>query len=115
MSRHPKHYGLEALGETPPGRFQAAALRQDELMHVDHEEQLLRKLRASLAGDQHGFTAETDGRSGVLILNRGHYRGVWRWMDGGYSFTPGGYASSTHSAPTPQEAVRYTLDHVCRQ
>ena len=64
---------------------------------------------------QHGFTAETDGRSGVLILNRGHYRGVWRWMDGGYSFTPGGYASSTHSAPTPQEAVRYTLDHVCRQ
>lgn len=84
-------------------------------MHVDHETQLLHKLRVSFAGNERGFTAEADGQSGVLILNRGHYRGVWHWADGAYAFTPGGYASSTHSAPTPQEAVRYTLHHVCKQ
>jgi hypothetical protein len=96
----------------PLGVGDAAGL---DHMHVDREEQLLRRLRDSLSEEQRGFTAEMDGRSGVLILNRGHYRGVWHWLDGAYSFTPGGYASSTHSAPTPQDAVRYTLDHVCKQ
>jgi len=51
----------------------------------------------------------------VLILKKGHYRGVWYWTDGSYCFTPGSYASSTYAALTPQEAVRFTLDHVCRQ
>jgi hypothetical protein len=40
---------------------------------------------------------------------------VWRWTGAGYAFTPGGYNSATHSALTPQEAVRYTLENVCRQ
>jgi hypothetical protein len=84
-------------------------------MHGDRVEQLLTTLRVSLDADRRGFTVEADGLSGVLILNRGHYRGVWRWADGNFAFTPGGYGSSTHSAPSPQEAVRYTLDHVCRQ
>jgi hypothetical protein len=84
-------------------------------MHADWEQQLLHRLRVSLAEDARGFTVEPAGPSGVLILNKGHYRGVWRWANGSYAFTPGGYASSTHSAPTPQEAVRFTLDHVCRQ
>ena len=70
---------------------------------------------SSLADDARGFTAESAGASGVLILNNGHYRGVWHWMDGNYSFTPGGYGNSTHAAPTPQDAVSFTLDHVCRQ
>jgi hypothetical protein len=83
-------------------------------MRGDRVGQLLSSLQVSLAGDRRGFTAEADGLSGVLILNRGHYRGVWHWGDDGYSFTPGGYGSSTHSAPTSQDAVRYTLDHVCR-
>jgi hypothetical protein len=83
-------------------------------MH-DRVDQLLSTLRVSLAEDRRGFTAEADGPSGVLILNRGHYRGVWHWADGSYAFTPGGYGSSTHSSPTPQDAARYTLDHVCRQ
>ena len=72
-------------------------------------------LSASLADDARGFTAESAGPSGVLILNNGHYRGVWHWVDGSYAFTPGGYGTSTHSAATPQDAVRFTLDHVCRQ
>lgn len=76
---------------------------------------MLRTLSLSLASDARGFTAESAGPGGVVILNKGHYRGVWHWSEGIYSFTPGGYGSSTHSAPTPQEAVRYTLDHVCRQ
>ena len=85
------------------------------MMHANQEQQLLRNLRVSLADDARGFTVESAGPSGVLILNNGHYRGVWRWMGEVYSFTPGGYASSTHCSPTPQEAVRFTLDHVCRQ
>jgi hypothetical protein len=85
------------------------------MREADEEHQLLSKLRASFAADSRGFTAERDGQSGVLVLNRGHYRGVWHWAGGSYSFTPGGYGASTHSAPTPQDAVRYTLDHVCRQ
>jgi hypothetical protein len=51
----------------------------------------------------------------VVVLNNGHYRGVWHWARGNYAFTPGGYASSTHCSATPHDAVRYTLDHVCRQ
>lgn len=85
------------------------------MANADQEQQLLHKLRVALAGNARGFTAECDGPSGVVILNNGHYRGVWHWMEGSYSFTPGGYASSTHSAPTDGDAVRYTLDHVCRQ
>ncbi len=84
-------------------------------MHADQEKQLLRKLRVTLAEDSRGFTVESAGLSGVVILNKGHYRGVWHWADGNYSFTPGGYGSSTHSAPTHGDAIRYTLDHVCRQ
>jgi hypothetical protein len=85
------------------------------MAHADQDQQLLSSLSASLADHARGFTAEAAGPSGVLILNNGHYRGVWRWMDGSYAFTPGGYGTSTHSAVTPQDAVRFTLDHVCRQ
>ena len=84
-------------------------------MHGDRVEQLLTTLRVFLDANRRGFSVETDGLSGVLILNRGHYRGVWRWRDGAYAFTPGGYGTSTHSANTPQDALRYTLDRVCRQ
>ena len=84
-------------------------------MHADQERQLLRTLRATLAEDARGFTVEPAGLSGVVILNKGHYRGVWHWASGNYAFTPGGYASSTHCSATPHDAVRYTLDHVCRQ
>ena len=96
----------------------AVALGHEEqgaMTNADQEQQLLHKLRVSLADNARGFTAEAGGPSGVVILNKGHYRGVWHWMEGGYTFTPGGYANSTHSAPTPQDAIRFTLDHVCRQ
>jgi hypothetical protein len=86
--------------------------RQETMGRADQEQQLLHKLCVSLAD---GFTAESAGASGVLILNNGHYRGVWHWTDGNYAFTPGGYGNSTHSAPTPQDAVSFTLNHVCRQ
>ena len=61
-----------------------------------------------------GFTAQSDGPSGVLILSRGHFRGIWRCSDGQYSFTPGGYGAATYSAASAEEAVHYTLEHVCR-
>ncbi len=79
------------------------------------ERQLLRTLRMTLADKAQGYTVESAGLTGVVILNKGHCRGVWHWSDGSYSFTPGGYGSSTHSAASPGDAVRYTLDHVCRQ
>jgi hypothetical protein len=85
------------------------------MTEVDPGNQLLRRLRSSFADNARGFTAESDGQLGVLILSKGHYRGVWHWVDGSYAFTPGGYGSSTHCAPTPQDAVSYTLQHVCRQ
>lgn len=84
-------------------------------MRINPEEQLLRTLSDTLATDSRGFTALADWPTGVLILNKGHYRGVWCWRDGAYAFTPGGYGTSTHSANTPQDALRYTLDRVCRQ
>jgi hypothetical protein len=85
------------------------------MIEADQEQQLLSQLRASFADHARGFTAEAAGQSGVLIFNKGHYRGVWHWMDGAYSFTPGGYGSSMHCAQTPQDAVRHTLEQVCRQ
>jgi hypothetical protein len=85
------------------------------MMRTNQDEQLLNTLNASLEIGSRGFTALADWPTGVLILNRGHYRGVWRWRDGDYAFTPGGYGTSTHQANTPQDAVRYTLDRVCRR
>jgi hypothetical protein len=110
-----------ADGGAPHARFKFSIDRVQKtttagtMADADQDQQLLRSLSASLADHARGFTAEAAGPSGVLILNNGHYRGVWRWMDGSYAFTPGGYGTSTHSAVTPQDAVRFTLDHVCRQ
>jgi hypothetical protein len=75
---------------------------------------LLAELRAAFAADKGGFTAQSDGPSGVLILCRGHFRGIWRCGDGEFSFTPGGYGAATYSAASAEEAVHYTLEHVCR-
>jgi hypothetical protein len=82
---------------------------------VQQEERLLASLRELWTSNPSAFTAVADGPSGVLILNHGHCRGVWCWSDGAYNFTPGGYGASTYSALTHQEAVRFTIDHVCRQ
>ncbi|HWB44944.1 MAG TPA: hypothetical protein VG900_05825 [Hyphomicrobiaceae bacterium] len=82
---------------------------------VVHEERLLVALRQVWANEASPFTAIADGPSGVLILNNGHCRGVWSWREGAYNFTPGGYGASTYAALTHQEAVRFTIDHVCRQ
>jgi hypothetical protein len=75
---------------------------------------LLTELRAAFAGDMRGFTAQSERPSGVLILSRGHFRGIWRCSDGQYSFTRGGYGVATYLAATAEEAVHYTLEHVCR-
>jgi hypothetical protein len=79
------------------------------------EDHLLAKLRQSLGLDSRGFTAVSEPRSGVLILYNSHYRGIWHWQGGVFTFTPGGYGTPTFSATTAHEAVLYTLDHVCRQ
>jgi hypothetical protein len=85
------------------------------MVRADQEQELLRTLSASLSEHAGGFTAEAAGGAGVVVLNKGHYRGVWHWTDGSYSFTPGGYAHSTHSADTAQDAVSFTLNRVCRR
>jgi hypothetical protein len=74
---------------------------------------LLAELHAAFAADKRGFTAQSDWPSGVLILSKGHFRGIWRCRDGQYSFTPGGYGTATYSAASAEEAVHYTLAHVC--
>ena len=78
------------------------------------EEMLLAELRTAFAADTRGFTAQSDWPSGVLILCKGHFRGIWRCSDDQYSFTPGGYGTATYQAASAEEAVHYTLEHVCR-
>ena len=120
-ARGSKRVAPGADGGAPHARFnrcidRVQKQRRQELWHTPiRTSSCCSSLSASLADHARGFTAEAAGPSGVLILNKGHYRGVWRWMDGSYAFTPGGYGTSTHSALTPQDAVRFTLDHVCRQ
>jgi hypothetical protein len=74
---------------------------------------LLAELSAAFAEDKRGFTAQSDAPSGVLVLSKGHFRGIWRCSDGEYSFTPGGYGAATYTAGSAEEAVHYTLEHVC--
>jgi hypothetical protein len=78
------------------------------------EQLLLTELRAAFAMDRRGFTAQSERPSEVLILSRGHFRGIWRCSDGQYTFTPGGYGAATYTAASAEEAVQYTLQHVCR-
>ena len=84
------------------------------MSRLRQEELLLTELRTAFAADKRGFTAQSERPSEVLILSRGHFRGIWRCSDGQYSFTPGGYGVATYWAASVEEAVHYTLEHVCR-
>lgn len=84
------------------------------MSRLRQEEVLLAELREAFETDMRGFSAQSDGPSGVLILSKGRFRGIWRCRDGHYAFTPGGYGAETYSATSTEEAVRYTLEHVCR-
>ena len=83
-------------------------------MQADQAQRLLHTLQTTLAEDARGFTAEPAGAFGIVILNKGHYRGVWHWTGESYSFTPGGYSNSTHSARSPQDVLDFTLNSICR-
>jgi hypothetical protein len=84
------------------------------MSRLKQEEVLLGQLRTAFAADRRGYAAQSDWPSGVLILSNGHFRGIWRCTDGEYSFTPGGYGAPTYIAVSAEEAVHYTLEHVCR-
>ena len=84
------------------------------MSRLRQEEVLLAELREAFGTDERGFSAQSDWPSGVLILSNGRFRGIWRCNDGHFSFTPGGYGAETYSATSTEEAVRYTLEHVCR-
>jgi len=81
---------------------------------LEQEQVLLAELREAFETDPRGFSAQSDWPSGVLILSNGRFRGIWRCRDCYYAFTPGGYGAETYSATSTEEAVRYTLEHVCR-
>jgi hypothetical protein len=84
------------------------------MSRLKQEELLLKELRRAFGSDPNGFTAQSDWPSGVLILSNGHFRGIWRCQEGHFAFTPGGYGTQTYTASSPEEAVRYTIDHICR-
>lgn len=84
------------------------------MSRLKQEELLLTELRKAFGSQMQGFTAQSDWPSGVLILSKGHFRGIWRCSEGHFAFTPGGYGMVTYSASSAEEAVRYTLEHVCR-
>ena len=59
------------------------------MSRLRQEEVLLAELREAFGTDTRGFSAQSDGPSG-------------------------GYGAETYSATSAEEAVRYTLEHVCR-
>jgi hypothetical protein len=84
------------------------------MLRLRQEELLLTELRAAFASTRRGFTAHSERPSEVLILSRGHFCGIWRCRDGEYAFTPGGFGPAMYVAASAEEAVYYTLEHVCR-
>ena len=59
-------------------------------------------------------TANVEATGGVVITFVGHVRGIWRHKGGTFSFTPGGYVSPTFTTPHLEEAVRHSLDVICK-
>jgi hypothetical protein len=54
------------------------------------------------------FTVEAGDRGGVVILRRGHMRGIWRCQDHVFTWTPAGYNEPMHRSATVASALAYT-------
>ncbi|HRK18308.1 MAG TPA: hypothetical protein PK970_05065 [Hyphomicrobiaceae bacterium] len=80
----------------------------------EQEDALLGALRTAFADGNRRCSAHGDKPAGVLILWLGHLRGVWFCREGRFHFVPGGYASPTISVDSLDDALDYTLRHVCQ-
>lgn len=56
-----------------------------------------------------GFSFVMGPEGGVVIDRWGHVRGIWRFKDGHFGWTPPSYNSPVHWVATAEAAVRYTL------
>lgn len=80
----------------------------------DQEDALLEALRGVFADGNGRCSAHGDRPAGVLILWLGHLRGIWYSRNGRFHFMPGGYVNSTVSFGSLEEAVTYTIEHICQ-
>ena len=74
-----------------------------------HEMELLARIQGLIHGNNVGLTAGFGDDGGALIERRGHLRGIWRCMDGGFSWTPAGYNEPVFQAKNLEDAVTFTL------
>lgn len=78
------------------------------------EDELHDALIAAFAKSKSNCTAFADRSAGVLILRDDHLRGIWFWRNRCFEFVPGGYTAATKTANSAEEAVVYTLQHICK-
>lgn len=69
--------------------------------------QLLAAFNADTGLAEAGVTA-IDTVHGVALEHDGHFRGIWQWRHGAFTFTAAGYNEPAISVDTVAEAVIYT-------
>ena len=79
----------------------------------EREQELLQALTLAFKRDRRICTAFVDQRTGIALQCDGHFRGLWRAVDGGYAFFPSGYGAPKVVVAGVSEAIAYTLEHAC--
>lgn len=74
-----------------------------------HEDQLRKQLNALVQFAQRGLSAQSGERGEVLIVRRGHVRGIWRCEGHQLAWTPSGYNEPLHRAESVEGALAYTV------
>lgn len=82
-------------------------------MMIDRERALMQALALAFRRERRDCSAFPDFRAGVAIQRAGHFRGLWRAVDDGFAFVPGGYGAPTVTVGDVAGAVRHTIEIVC--
>jgi hypothetical protein len=56
-----------------------------------------------------GYAFRLGAQGGVTVERWGHVRGVWRFENGQFAWTPTSHGEPLHNAEDAAAAVRYTL------
>lgn len=73
-----------------------------------HEDELRQQLNGFFPFTEKGLSAQAGDRGEVLIVRRGHVRGVWRCEGQQFAWTPSGYNEPLHRADDVAAAIAYT-------
>ncbi|MCB1504418.1 MAG: hypothetical protein KDJ47_05515 [Hyphomicrobiaceae bacterium] len=74
-----------------------------------HEVELLELLCKHEVLRLRGYSFAIGPKGGVVIDRWGHVRGMWRYKNDRFSWTPASHTSSVHWSEDAEAAVRYTL------